>query len=254
MAIKYTEYGNVEGPLLVLLHGGGVGGWMWDKQVEYFTDYHCLVPTLQGHGGRGEESTFSITENAREIIELINEIRNEREVNVIGFSIGAQITLEMLSLVPKLVHKAIINSALVIPMKITNSFIAPSVRLTVPLIKNRAFSKIQAKQMYINDYYFERYYQDSIKMKTKTLIEMLQENLSYRLPGNLNETTARILVTVGEKEKGVMRKSAVKIAESSSTFSLVVIPKAGHGFSFAQPERFNQLLEIWLSNQPLTNF
>ena len=98
-------------------------------------------------------------------------------------------------------------------MKITYSFIAPSIRLTAPLIKNKTFSKIQAKQLYIGDEYFERYYQDSLKMKTMTLIEILKENLSYKLPEKAIETSARILVTVGEKEKGVMRKSAVQIAK-----------------------------------------
>lgn len=163
-----------------------------------------------------------------------------------GFSIGAQITLEILNLAPNLVNRALINSALVIPMKITNLFIAPSIRLTAPLIKNRAFSKIQAKQLYIDDLYFERYYQDSIKMKSSTLIAMLRENLSYRLPGTQIKTTTRVLVTVGEKERGVMRKSALKIAEYYSTSSLVVIPRVGHGFSFAQPEGFNQLVDDWL--------
>lgn len=248
LVIHYTEHGNLEGPLLVFLHGGGVGGWMWEKQVDYFTDYHCLIPILQGHGVRGEETTFSITENAQEIMELINEKKNGREVNIVGFSIGAQITLEILRLAPNLVNRANINSALVIPMKITNLFIAPSIRLTAPLIKNRAFSKIQAKQLFIDDHYFERYYQDSIKMKSRTLIDVLQENLSYRLPKILVETTTRVLVTVGEKERRVMRKSALKIAEYYPTSSLVVIPEVGHGFSFAQPQRFNQLVKEWLMN------
>ena len=74
----YMEYGNMEGPLLVFIHGGGVGGWMWDKQIAYFKDYHCLVPTLQGHGGRSDETTFSIRGKCIEIIELIEQKKMKR--------------------------------------------------------------------------------------------------------------------------------------------------------------------------------
>ncbi|MEH6890050.1 alpha/beta hydrolase [Bacillus sp. JJ864] len=50
MSLQYKEYGNDNAPLMLLLHGGGVSGWMWDKQVQYFSRYHCIVPDLPGHG------------------------------------------------------------------------------------------------------------------------------------------------------------------------------------------------------------
>ena len=40
MAIYYVESGNKDAPTIVFIHGGGISGWMWAKQVEYFKDYH----------------------------------------------------------------------------------------------------------------------------------------------------------------------------------------------------------------------
>ena len=54
--------------------------------------------------------------------------------------------------------------------------------------------------------YFKRYYEDSVRMNVNTLIEMLRENMSYILPTSFSKSTARILVTVGEKEKGIIEE------------------------------------------------
>jgi len=35
---------------IVFMHGGGISGRMWNKQLEAFNDYHCIVPDLPEHG------------------------------------------------------------------------------------------------------------------------------------------------------------------------------------------------------------
>ena len=44
---------------------------------------------------RSDETTFSIRGNALEIIELIEQKKDEKDVHIIGFSIGAQICLDI---------------------------------------------------------------------------------------------------------------------------------------------------------------
>ena len=57
-------------------------------------------------------------------------------------------------------------------------------------------------------------------MNVNALIEMLRENMSYILPTSFSNSTARILVTVGEKEKGIMRKSANAMATQNENCEL----------------------------------
>jgi pimeloyl-ACP methyl ester carboxylesterase len=246
---NYKEYGNKESPLLVFIHGGGVGGWMWDQQIAYYNEYHCLVPTLQGHGDRSDETSFTIRENALEIVQLIEHKKDEKDVHIIGFSIGAQICLEIISLAPSLIKTAVINSAVVIPMKYMTPFISPTIKMTFPLIKNKTFAKAQAKQLYMDGEYFEKYYEESLKMNAATLIDVLKENMAYSLPENVAKSTTRILVTAGEKEKGLVKKSVRKIVETNEHFEFLFVPTIGHGFPVAKSDLFNQVLENWILHQ-----
>src|SRR4051812_29693118 len=104
----------------------------WDQQVRHFLNYHCLVPTLPGHGVRNQETTFSINGSAKEIIDLIEEKGAGKDTTLVGFSLGAQVALEILGLAPDLIRYAILNSALVMPMsmQMINYMVAPTIKLT----------------------------------------------------------------------------------------------------------------------------
>ncbi len=158
MKLFYKEKGNLDAPLLVFLHGGGVSSWMWDKQVQYFSNhYHCNVPDLPDHG-LSKEIPFSIENSAAQAIDLIREKAQGKKVIITGFSLGAQVVIKLLSMSSDLVDYAVINSALVRPMSFAQFVIKPTVKLTMSLAKKRWFAKLQAKQLYIGEDDFETYF------------------------------------------------------------------------------------------------
>src|SRR5690625_5127300 len=88
MKLFYTESGNKQGPLFVFLHGGGVTSWMWDEQLTYFKDYHCVTVDLPGHGKSVHIQSFMIEDIAEEVLMIIESLRDDKEVILCGFSIG----------------------------------------------------------------------------------------------------------------------------------------------------------------------
>lgn len=251
MSLHYSEYGDKDAPLLVFLHGGGVSSWMWDKQIQYFKHYHCVTIDLPEQGQSNSSEEFSMKYSAESVIELIETLAKGKKVIVVGFSLGAQVTIQILSLNPNLVDYAIINSALVRPTRFAIKLIKPTLKMTFPLIKNKSFSKLQAKTLYVGEDYFNTYYRESSQMKSDTLVRILEENMSFELPKNFHEARSRILVTVGEKEKAVMIKSAKDIVSSNSNSEGIIIPNIGHGVSLVKPDFFNQLIDRWLEDGSL---
>lgn len=251
LALYYQESGDKNAPLIFFLHGGGVSSWMWDRQVQYFSGNHCVTVDLPEHGKSNHNEVFSIDDSARKIIALIEQIKNGKSITVVGFSLGAQVFIKMVSMQTDLIDYAIINSALVKPMRMGQMFIGPLIGLSFPLMKNKTFAKLQAKTLYIGKEHFEIYYNESSQIKQHTLVRVLNENMSFEIPDEFSKANAKILVTVGEKEKSVMKKSAMEIVNMNSNCTGVMISAIGHGVSLAAPDLFNRLIEKWLSNERL---
>ena len=251
LGLYYKEYGNEQGPLMVFLHGGGVSSWMWDKQIQYFSNYHCITIDLPEQGKSSHMNKFSIKYSAEMIIELIEEIAKGKKIIIIGFSLGAQVTIQILSIKPELIHYAIINSALVRPNSFAKKLIRPTIKLTFPLIKLKSFSKLQAKTLFVDKHYFETYYKESSSMKAETLIRILEENMSFKIPNDFSKAKGKILITVGEKEKTIMKKSAKDIVSNNPNCTGIIIRNIGHGVPLAKPDLFNQMIEEWLDKEVL---
>ncbi|MFD2115319.1 alpha/beta fold hydrolase [Paenibacillus yanchengensis] len=251
MSLAYQEYGSNNAPLMVFLHGGGVSGWMWDKQIQYFNDYHCLTIDLPEQGASKHTKNFTMAYSAEKVIELIEKKANGQLVIVVGFSLGAQVTIQMLSINSNLIDYAIINSALVRPNLLLKILIRPFIKLFFPLVKNKTFSKLQAKTLYIDEQKFDTYYKESLQMKSDTLIRILEENMSFEIPSSFKKAESKILVTIGEKEKAMMIKSAKDIVAANTNCTGIMIPNAGHGISLSHPIFFNQMVEKWLQEGTL---
>lgn len=250
LTLKYKEYGDKNAPLILFLHGGGVSSWMWDRQVYYFTDYHCVTIDLPEHGENRDNTLFSIADSAYQIIELLEKLSHGKSITVVGFSLGAQVLIQMLRDKPNFIDNAMINSALVRPIPGKNC-ISPLIKLSFPFIKNKTLSKLQAKSLYIWDEDLEKYYHETCQMERNTLIRIINENMSFEIPEGFDKAKGKILVTVGTKERNIMKKSARDILHNNKNSTGIAISGVGHGVPLAEPDFFNQILEKWLKNEDL---
>jgi len=145
------EYGKSNKDIIILIHAGGLSWWNYEEVSEILkSNYHVILPILDGHSGSDRDFT-SIENNANEIIEYIDNNYNGNVKLIGGLSLGAQILLDILSKRDNICEYAIIESALVFPMKMTNRFIESSINMSYGLINKKWFSKLQFKSLKIKE-------------------------------------------------------------------------------------------------------
>ena len=244
--MHYVEYGKENNNIILLLHGGGLSWWNYEDTAKSLQkDFHIILPILDGHAESDKPFT-TIEDNAAEIIAFIDTHFGGSVFMIGGLSLGGQILLEILSQRNNICKYAIIESALVIPSKITHSMIKPAFGSCYGLIQYKWFSKLQFKSLKIKPDLFDCYYKDTCDISKSDMIAFLQANSLYSLKESIKSCEAKVFVFVGEKENNTMLKSAEMIHQTLRNSFLQVIPKLYHGeFSINHGKDYaNKIREI----------
>ncbi len=241
--MQYIEYGAHNSQTIALLHGGGLSWWNYrDAALLLAEEYHVILPVLDGHAG-SDVSFSSIEENAARIIAFIDEHLEGKVLLLGGLSLGGQIAVEMLSQRPDICRFALIESALVKPMKLTNTLIKPIFGMSYGLIKQKWFAKLQAAYLGIPKELFEDYYRDTCKIKKEDMIAFLRSNSAYSLKPALADTRAKVHIIVGSKEQASIQTSGKLLDRIITDSTLESLPGYGHGaFSLNHPDQYAQAL------------
>jgi pimeloyl-ACP methyl ester carboxylesterase len=254
MDLYFKETGKNNPETIVFLHGGTLGGWMWDKQLEAFKDYHCLVPDLPEHGKSNEIKPFTINNAANEIMNLIRERAHGGKAHVVGISLGAQIALEMLSKSPEIMDHVLISGTLVRRIPATN-FLLKLLDYTIKSymsIKDTDFL-IKAN---IRSYNFPKEYFKTLKEATKSissdsLTRILHENMLFKIPEGLEKVNNPVLIIAGGKEYGIIKESAKDLNEVLINSQYFMATNMVHGWNLTEPEFFNSVLRAWINDKKL---
>jgi len=227
--LHYVEYGKENNTVILLLHGGGLSWWNYEEVAKSLQkDFHIILPILDGHA-ESDKAFTTIEDNAAEIIAFIDAHFDGSVFMIGGLSLGGQILLEILSQRNDICNCAIVESALVIPSKLTHSMIKPTFGSCYGLIKHKWFSKLQFKSLKIKSDLFDSYFRDTCSISKENMIAFLQANSLYALKESIKNCAAKVYVFVGGKESSTMRKSAQIIHQTLQKSVLQVLPDLHHG-------------------------
>ena len=264
--VHLDSYGDPGNPTIILLHGGGMGGWMWRPQIESLSGaYQLLVPDLPAHG-RSSDETFTMVGAARAVAAAIREHGHQGRAHVVGLSLGAQVAVQLLADDPDVVDRAMISSALVRPYPVVGRTPAwafrVAYRLLRPLSRYDWWVRLNMRPYgdgmatYLTDW------KASLQALTPAgYAAFSRANLELRIPTELRDRTIPALVVAAEQELPIMRASARDLARAlpRATGRLVRLPgspsaAAAHAWSLTYPDLFTAALRAHLEDRPLPAF
>jgi esterase/lipase len=161
-----------------------------------------------------------------------------------GLPLGGQVLVEILSKKSDIGDYAIIESALAVPMETTYKMIRPVFSMSYGLIAKKWFSKMQFNSLKIKKSLFEDYYRDTCEIKKEDMINFMEANSKYEIKSALEDTKAKTLIVVGDREKSIMKKSAHIIHKKIKESRIEIIPNYSHGeFSINNPTQYIKYIE-----------
>lgn len=239
-----AHFGGKEARPLLLLHGGGIAGWMWEPLAKHLGDeFHLIVPDLPGHDRSADEEYQSHDQTASALAALL-ERTGSPPVTVIGFSLGAQLAILLASRYPELVDRVGVISAQAKPT------LAPGLTLallgaTAGLAQHAWFAKLQAKELFIPPALLDDYVRTSAGISKQTLLAAVGENIRFTVPSRWQDFPGSALVLAGSREKSFMRESAESLHDALPRSTREIVDGAGHGIPLQRPEWLARRLHSW---------
>ena len=248
--MRFQAFGSDRRETIVLLHGGGLGWWNYCDEARLLqSDYHVILPILDGHAGSDRPFT-TIEDNATELIEFIDDQLGGSALLIGGLSLGGQVLLEMLARRGDLCRFALIESAAVVPSRLTRALVGPAFGLSYGLIKNRRFAKLQFQSLHIREALFEDYYRDTRAIAKSDMIAFMKASVSYSLKESIRGCRAQTHIFFGERENREILRSAKTIHEALPDSGITALAGLYHGeFSLNRAEDYVKAIRSILNGQ-----
>ncbi|MFD6100398.1 alpha/beta fold hydrolase [Nocardiopsis flavescens] len=235
-------FGPHGAPAVLLLHGGGVAGWMWEPLRDRLGDgFRLVVPDLPGHDHGSGGPYLSHADTARELAGLLEAERADGTATVLGFSLGAQLAVLLAAARPDLVGRAVVVSAQAVPTPLPSLTVA-LVGAAAGLARSPRFARLQARELFVPEHLVADYLRTSAGISRRTLTTVVGENIRFTPPTGWARFPGRADVLVGARERAVMAASARALHAALPSSTLTVVEGCGHGIPLQRPDLLAALL------------
>jgi pimeloyl-ACP methyl ester carboxylesterase len=253
--LHYIERGN--GPPVVLIHGFLGHTFSFRHLIpELAKDHRAVAIDLKGFGysGRPRKSNYSLAEQARLVVRLMDMLGIER-ASAVGHSLGGEVTMRMAANHPERVERLVLAASVSgerIPMLPVTPLIKPFLWL---------FGRLFGRRIFRRQFYDPR-------KATKEVYEGYRRPLRIKGTGNSVYQTIRdgqrekavdtsrikqpVLILWASHERILPRWTLSRLRKRFPRAEVVTIDRAGHLVLEEQPEASNTAIRRFLTGETTT--
>lgn len=252
MDLFVRDSGPVGAPVVVFLHGGDTSGWSWEPVVERLPHYRCLVPDLPQYGNSCEQGPFDMGEAAAAVAGLIRSRVSAGRANLVGFSLGAQVGVQLLASEPKLVDRAVLCGTFINTMPCVRlmqrglGLLARNTWYQSAMHRYRSAHLPGIPSARIDDF------RDDLRLVTgPESASIVMASAGFTLPAGLENSDPPTLLLTGAEEMRLVRRAAAMIAQRMPNGVDAVATGMDHNWPLSNPELFSRTVDGWLSGGAL---
>ena len=255
----YYEVHGCSGPPLILLAGLGSSSLIWEPQRNAFQNaYQLYVFDYPGHGHSQHETQYTIPRFVENLRELMDHWEIE-QAHLLGFSLGAAVSLSYATLYPKRVLSLILEAPIGgtrTPWHILGWLDVLLVAAYLCLLKFLWALIGKSKGITLMQKYGHQTYKyyallEAMEQETdgKAMLQLIWQLISPPYIGHLDRIHCPAIIITGKGDFTPKRYYTYLCKHLPPPCNVIKIPGARHTASFEQPEAFNQIVLDFLQTQ-----
>jgi pimeloyl-ACP methyl ester carboxylesterase len=206
------------------------------------------MPDLPGHGNSSQVEWVSFQDTANQAAKVLKERVEGKRAHVVGYSLGAYVTAQLLSAAPELVDHAIICGAAARPLP--GSALLMN-RLITRFIKRKFLWQGLARMWGVPPAEHEAFIRIGLSVSQASYGRINDELARVQLPIGLENANCPTLVVNGQKEPKVVVQSVGDFVAALPNAQGYLAPQGDHYWGFSNPEIFVQMVQAWITDEPL---
>lgn len=216
-----------EGPPLVLLHGYGMSGQMWQRCLPYLAQQHeVIVLDLPGHGRSGYMNSWQLRGIAPLLATWLRCIHLS-SITLVGHSMGGAIAIHLAAYAPELIERLVLANAVGMPLK----------RKLPTLFASTLHSRLQPGR---GGYPWPLIQDIFRRPRLRMLWRAAQQISSSDFRAELATLTMPTLIIWGEDDVLIPLSQGQALSAALPHARFVTVPNCGHRVPLSQPEKFSR--------------